>query len=109
MYHCNMIPPDFPAFSIHCAPWLAAAEPVSIKQVLPGCGALMRRGSARLAVYRDRGGAIFTFSALCPHCGDTVEWNALDRTWDCVAQGMRFSPIGTAMNGPDGRALQPAG
>lgn len=102
-----MIPADIPASRARCAPWLAPAEPASVNQVLPGCGALMRRGPARIAVYRDWDGRLITLSARCPHCGDAVEWNAMDRTWDCVPHGLRFSPLGNALNGPDGRPLEP--
>lgn len=100
-----MIPGDILAFRARCAPWLAPAEISSVKQVLPGCGALMRRGAAQIAVYRDLDGRVLERSARCPHCGDSVEWNSMDRTWDCVAHGMRFSAEGRALNGPDGRPM----
>jgi Rieske Fe-S protein len=108
VYHCNMFPPEFPALIRRCAPWLAPAEVDSPRQVLPGSGALMRRGPARIAIYRDWDGVVRERNAACPHCGNPVEWNSMDRTWDCVAHGVRFDALGAALNGPDNRPLRPA-
>jgi glycine/D-amino acid oxidase-like deaminating enzyme/nitrite reductase/ring-hydroxylating ferredoxin subunit len=65
-----------------------------------GHGALMREGLHKVALYRDEQGALRRYSAVCPHLGCIVEWNELERTWDCPCHGSRFDTSGEVLNGP---------
>jgi len=63
--------------------------------LLPGKGGVVRRGLAKLAVYRDEHGVCHEHSAMCPHLGCVVAWNDVERTWDCPCHGSRFHADGT--------------
>jgi len=80
--------------------WVTGGEVDSIDEIPPGHGAIVRRGLAKLAIYRDDSGRIFERSAVCPHLGCIVGWNKTERTWDCPCHGSRFAPDGHVVNGP---------
>ena len=73
--------------------------------VAPGHGAILRRGAGKVAVYRDDGGQLHERSAFCTHLGCVVQWNSIERTWDCPCHGSRFRTDGHVVNGPAIRAL----
>jgi glycine/D-amino acid oxidase-like deaminating enzyme/nitrite reductase/ring-hydroxylating ferredoxin subunit len=77
--------------------------------ILPGSGAVIRRGVRPIAVYVDEGGKRHECSAICPHLGGIVAWNRAERSWDCPCHGSRFSPYGEVMTGPAARDLAPLG
>jgi len=65
-----------------------------------GEGAVLRRGTKKIAVYRDEDGAIHERSAICPHLFCVVDWNPGEKTWDCPCHGSRFDRYGKVVNGP---------
>ena len=79
-----------------------------VSQIKAGEGAILRRGVAKVAVYRDDGGALHERSAFCTHLGCVVQWNSLEQTWDCPCHGSRFQTDGHVVNGPAIRALADA-
>jgi glycine/D-amino acid oxidase-like deaminating enzyme/nitrite reductase/ring-hydroxylating ferredoxin subunit len=79
-----------------------------VSQVAPGEGAILRRGVAKVAVYRDEAGVLHERSAFCTHLGCVVQWNSIERTWDCPCHGSRFQTDGHVVNGPAIRALAKA-
>jgi glycine/D-amino acid oxidase-like deaminating enzyme/nitrite reductase/ring-hydroxylating ferredoxin subunit len=88
--------------------WFARGEAGSAADVPPGCGAVVRRGLAAVAVHRDEQGAVTERSAVCPHLGCLVRWNPAEGTWDCPCHGSRFTAQGELLNGPAARGLGPA-
>lgn len=68
--------------------------------IAPGSGAVVQRGVSKVAVYRDDNGSLVERSAFCTHLGCVVQWNSLERSWDCPCHGSRFAPDGTVLNGP---------
>jgi Rieske Fe-S protein len=66
---------------------------------------VIRRGLAKVAVYRDRSGNLHQRSAVCPHLGCVVAWNQAERSWDCPCHGSRFNCVGKVINGPANRDL----
>jgi glycine/D-amino acid oxidase-like deaminating enzyme len=48
------------------ADWMTAGDVDSPNEVAPGMGAILRRGLAKVAVYRDEAGVYHAFSAECP-------------------------------------------
>jgi len=84
------------------------AEVESVDAIAPGTGAVMGRGLAKVAVYRDESGALHERSALCPHMGCGVSWNSLEGSWDCPCHGSRFDPLGGVLHGPATRDLRAA-
>jgi len=55
-----------------------------------------------------RHGELHRMSAVCPHLGAIVTWNAEESTWDCPAHGSRFDCAGRVVNGPANTDLPPA-
>lgn len=80
--------------------WLTPGSVSSPEEILPGSGAVMRSGLEKLAVYRDEAGTLHRHSAVCPHLGCIVGWNASTATWDCPCHGSRFDPYGEVLTGP---------
>jgi glycine/D-amino acid oxidase-like deaminating enzyme/nitrite reductase/ring-hydroxylating ferredoxin subunit len=73
-----------------------------------GAGAVEQEGAHKLAVYRDLNGRLHKLSAVCPHLGCIVKWNAAESSWDCPCHGSRFSADGRVLNGPALAGLAPA-
>jgi len=82
------------------ADYVTAGDIKTVEELKPGQGAIMREGLSKIAVYRDDKGAIHRRSAVCPHLGCVVSWNACERTWDCPCHGSKFSAEGRVYNGP---------
>jgi glycine/D-amino acid oxidase-like deaminating enzyme/nitrite reductase/ring-hydroxylating ferredoxin subunit len=80
--------------------WATAGDVESYDQIAPGSGAVVRRGMAKIAVYRDEQGNTHERSAVCTHLYCIVDWNSAERTWDCPCHGSRFDPYGRVVNGP---------
>jgi glycine/D-amino acid oxidase-like deaminating enzyme/nitrite reductase/ring-hydroxylating ferredoxin subunit len=76
-----------------------------VSQINSGEGAIVRRGLAKLAVHRDDNGVLHERSAFCTHLGCVVQWNSIEKTWDCPCHGSRFHTDGHVVNGPAIRAL----
>jgi Rieske Fe-S protein len=73
--------------------------------IAPGCAAVIRHGLKKTAVYRDEDGGFHEVSAICTHLGCVVEWNGLEKSWDCPCHGSRFDIEGSVLNGPATRPL----
>ena len=80
--------------------WVTPGEVSSPDDVKPGTGAIMRDGAKKFAVYRDEEGALHVRSAVCPHLYCIVDWNSVEKTWDCPCHGSRFDAYGRVVNGP---------
>jgi len=79
------------------------------EQLQPGEAAVLRHGMTKVAAFRDHDGALHLNSALCPHLGCVVRWNAVENSWDCPCHGSRFDGRdGSRLNGPADRGLSPA-
>jgi len=89
------------------ADWITPAEVSSVDDIAPGQGALLRRGLAKIAAYRDAGGRLHERSAVCPHLACIVAWNSAETTWDCPCHGSRFDAVGHVINGPANADLAP--
>ena len=96
------------ASQVGYAGWLTRGEVSSADEIPTGEGAILRRGLAKIAVYRAESGACFERSAVCPHLGCIVEWNSTEKTWDCPCHGSRFASDGHVVNGPAKGDLPPA-
>lgn len=66
----------------------------------PGEGGLVRSGLKKLAVYKDGDGVVHRCLAVCPHLGGIVQWNPVEKSWDCPVHGSRFSCDGALLMGP---------
>lgn len=93
----------------HLAEYLTGGEVDSVDEIEPGCGAILRHGLTKAAVYKDDHGSCHEMSAACPHLGCIVHWNAHEKTWDCPCHGSRFECDGTVINGPANSDLEKVG
>jgi Rieske Fe-S protein len=89
-------------------PWATLYDPARITfgdiasadELAPGTGAVLRRGLKKIAIYRNVDGPVTERTAVCPHLGCVVQWNAVEKTWDCPCHGSRFDAYGHVLNGP---------
>jgi Rieske Fe-S protein len=79
---------------------LSPGEVGSAEEIPADTGAVLRRGLHQIAAYRDEQGVMHEFSAVCPHLGCIVRWNAAEKSWDCPCHGSRFEKLGKVFNGP---------
>ena len=82
------------------ADWITKADIKDADQLRAGEGAILSKGLKRYAVYKDEQNNIHACSAMCPHLGCVVHWNAEEKTFDCPCHGSRFTKEGTVINGP---------
>lgn len=80
--------------------WLTPGDVSSPDVITRGAGAVVRRGLAKVAIYRDVHGVLHECSAVCPHLGGIVTWNSSEHTWDCPCHGSRFDAYGHVLSGP---------
>jgi glycine/D-amino acid oxidase-like deaminating enzyme/nitrite reductase/ring-hydroxylating ferredoxin subunit len=80
------------------APWNVDAK--EEEDIRPGEGKLMERHGEKLAVHRDENGMLHCVSAICTHMKCTVNWNSVEKSWDCPCHGSRFDVRGRVLEGP---------
>lgn len=80
--------------------YVTPGEVDSVDRIPPGDGAVVRRGTKKIAVYRAHDGTLHERSAVCTHLYCIVDWNSTEKSWDCPCHGSRFDPYGTVVNGP---------
>jgi glycine/D-amino acid oxidase-like deaminating enzyme/nitrite reductase/ring-hydroxylating ferredoxin subunit len=84
----------------HIAKGLVKGGPRSAGGIQNGQGAVIVKGKDKIAAYRDEDSKVHERSAVCPHMGCLVAWNAAERTWDCPCHGSRFDAYGHVIHGP---------
>jgi glycine/D-amino acid oxidase-like deaminating enzyme/nitrite reductase/ring-hydroxylating ferredoxin subunit len=87
---------------------LAHADSVSIADLEPGEGKIIKLNGNKVAAHRAEDGGITLLSPVCPHLGCLVRWNKTDQTWDCPCHGSRFKADGKVFSGPAESDLAPA-
>ncbi|KQU72394.1 hypothetical protein ASC75_23700 [Aminobacter sp. DSM 101952] len=80
---------------------------VDADSIQPGEGGIVRSDGELLAVRRSADGGLTAVSAICTHVGCVVDWNPVDRTWDCPCHGSRFDEEGEVLSGPAISRLEP--
>lgn len=78
--------------------------PDQLNDVPQGQGQILDIDGRKLGVYRDKSDRFALVDATCTHMGCRVNWNSLERTWDCPCHGSRFTVQGEIIEGP---ALNP--
>ena len=87
----------------------AQTDITDIEDLVPGEGGVLNTNPTNpLAVYKDDGGQVHQFSALCPHLKAVVTWNKTEKSWDCPVHGSRFSKDGVQLCGPAKAGLKAA-
>jgi glycine/D-amino acid oxidase-like deaminating enzyme/nitrite reductase/ring-hydroxylating ferredoxin subunit len=85
--------------------YATGGERSSADEIAPGEGAILRRGLAKIAAFRDADGTLHELSAACPHLGCIVSFDAVEKTWNCPCHGSRFDCHGRVIVGPANRDL----
>jgi glycine/D-amino acid oxidase-like deaminating enzyme/nitrite reductase/ring-hydroxylating ferredoxin subunit len=85
---------------------VTSGDVASVDHIPPGQGAVVRRGTTKLAVYRDEQSALHVCSAICTHLGCVVHWNGAEKSWDCPCHASRFSVEGEVLHGPAATPLK---
>lgn len=80
--------------------WFTPGEMEEIDSLAPNEGIIIRKGIKKIAVFKDKAGAVHANSAVCPHLGGCVRWNEGEKSWDCPCHGSRFNGCGKVITGP---------
>lgn len=80
--------------------YITKADIGDVSELQPEQGAVLSKGFKRIAIYKDENNGIHAFSAVCPHMGCMVQWNAEEKSFDCPCHGSRFTKEGDVINGP---------
>jgi glycine/D-amino acid oxidase-like deaminating enzyme/nitrite reductase/ring-hydroxylating ferredoxin subunit len=86
--------------------WLLPGDAPGEDDVPRGSGRVIRHGARMIAVYRDEAGELHQRNAACTHLKCIVNWNDLEKSWDCPCHGSRFTPTGDVLNGPAAAPLE---
>jgi Rieske Fe-S protein len=79
----------------------------TLEDLAPGHGGVVDVNGTKLAVYIDTDGTVHSLSPRCAHMGCMVDWNDVDKTWDCPCHGSRYRFDGPVVHGPATRGLDP--
>ncbi len=85
---------------------LRPSPPEDAPALAPGDGRVVRRGGRKVGLARDAAGALHAVSAICPHMGCVLAWNAVETSWDCPCHGSRFAVDGRLLHGPAVKDLE---
>ncbi|MFV5690364.1 FAD-dependent oxidoreductase [Flavobacterium sp. ZT3R25] len=80
--------------------WITPEHIKKIDDLKLGDGGIISVGLKKIAAYRDPQNNLHAFSAVCPHLGGILQWNADEKTFDCPLHGSRFTNEGKVINGP---------
>jgi glycine/D-amino acid oxidase-like deaminating enzyme/nitrite reductase/ring-hydroxylating ferredoxin subunit len=79
---------------------ITGGDATSVDEIPAGHGAVIRNGLSKIAVYRDPASKVHRHSAICTHLQCVVQWNPVEKSWDCPCHGSRFDPFGKVVMGP---------
>ena len=94
---------DYPYYMVRN--WLCGAESKSLRSVKLDQGKIIQLNGHKVAAYRNASGKISLYSPVCTHLGCIIEWNGVERTWDCPCHGSRFARTGEVLSGPAEKPL----
>lgn len=60
----------------------------------------------QIAIYKDEYGVLKALHPVCPHAGCIVQWNSVEKSWDCPCHGARYDVDGALLNGPATTSLR---
>jgi Rieske Fe-S protein len=78
-----------------------------MNELKPCEGGIISFGLKKTAIYCDENNKLHIYSAVCPHLGGILHWNADEQSFDCPVHGSRFTAHGKVINGPASSDLEP--
>ena len=79
----------------------------TLEDLAPGTGGLVMVDGRKVAAYRAEDGTLVALNPRCAHMGCTVDWNGVEKTWDCPCHGSRYTKEGELLQGPAKKGLDP--
>ncbi|WP_354687679.1 FAD-dependent oxidoreductase [Cupriavidus necator] len=86
--------------ALQYADWLGGGAGMALDAIPIGTGAVVKAGGRHIAAFHDAAGTLNTFDATCPHLKCLVQWNSLEKSFDCPCHGSRFGCDGKVLHGP---------
>ncbi len=80
--------------------WLELFPSNELNKMKPDSGKVVNKGLKKVAVYKNQEGQLEFMSAACPHLSGVVQWNPVEKSWDCPCHGSRFDCHGKVIEGP---------
>lgn len=87
--------------------WLATKSKQGLQTLFNGEGTVIRDGLKMVAAYKNQHGEMEYMSAACTHLGGVVQWNGVEKSWDCPCHGARYDCHGKVIEGPAVKDLEP--
>lgn len=87
--------------------WFSTKSKQGLQTLFNGEGTVIRDGLKMVAAYKNQHGEMEYMSAACTHLGGVVQWNAVEKSWDCPCHGARFDCHGKVIEGPAVKDLEP--
>ena len=78
----------------------------TIENLKMGQGKIVEVDGKKVGVYQDENGKLFAVKPVCSHLGCELNWNNLEKTWDCPCHGSRFTYIGKSIYDPSIKDLE---
>ena len=63
-------------------------------------GKIIEIDGQKIGVYKSAEGQIYPIKPICTHLGCLLNWNQIDKTWDCPCHGSRFDYLGKNISDP---------
>jgi len=84
---------------------LSASAIESFQEVMPGTGQIVKYKDEKLAIYKDMDGVVTALNPVCTHAKCIVNFNPVEKSWDCPCHGGRYSISGEVLTGPPRKNL----
>lgn len=73
---------------------------IELKDLQHGEGRPVSIKGKRAGAYKSESGEFIIIDTTCTHMGCELNWNGVEKSWDCPCHGSRFSLTGKVLNGP---------
>jgi Rieske Fe-S protein len=78
----------------------------SLRSLKRNEGKILKLSGRKVAAYCDEQGKLTLRSPICTHLECVVNWNPVEKTWDCPCHGSRFAATGEVLAGPAEKPLE---
>lgn len=71
-----------------------------IQDIKPETGGIIEWEDKKVGIYKEKNGNVYLVKPVCSHLGCELTWNNLEKTWDCLCHGSRFTYQGKSIYDP---------